>query len=72
MEELKSGHERMEKQLREVQGENKRLTEPLKQAQSELTNLQRQLASYDQDKITLVVSDFFQALGFLFKNDMPA
>lgn len=55
MEELKSGHERMEKQLREVQGENKRLTEPLKQAQSELTNLQRQLASYEHDKITLAV-----------------
>lgn len=56
MEELKSGHERMEKHLREVQGENKRLTEPLKQARAELANLQRQLASYEQDKITLAVS----------------
>ncbi|XP_034234450.1 dynein regulatory complex subunit 4 isoform X2 [Thrips palmi] len=65
MEELKSGHERMEKQLREVQGENKRLTEPLKQAQSELTNLQRQLASYEHDKITLANTK--QRLGLVTK-----
>jgi len=39
----------------EVQAENKKLVEPLQKAQEQVTDLQRQLFSYDKDKALLAV-----------------
>ena len=39
----------------EVQAENKKLTEPLHKAQEQVSELQRQLQSYDKDKSILAV-----------------
>ena len=39
----------------EVQAENKKLVEPLQKAQEQVSELQRQLFSYDKDKALLAV-----------------
>jgi hypothetical protein len=39
----------------EVQAENKKLIEPLKLAQDQVADLQRQLFSYEKDKALLAV-----------------
>ena len=41
----------------EVQAENKKLVEPLQKAQEQVSELQRQLFSYDKDKALLAVSN---------------
>ena len=46
----------MEKQLAETQAENRRLQEPLQKAREEVAELQKQLASYERDKVSLTVS----------------
>ena len=55
MEEMKKKEERLEKQMSEVSGENKRLAEPLQKAREEVAELRRSLASYDKDKQLLAV-----------------
>ena len=42
--------------MAEVQAENRKLTEPLQRAQEQVSELQRQLVSYDKDKALLAVS----------------
>lgn len=53
---MKKDQERLEKQLAETQTENRRLQDPLQKAREEVTELQRQLASYERDKVSLRVS----------------
>ena len=57
VEEMKKKEERMEKQMNEIQLENKRLKEPLEKAKEEVAELTRQLANYEKDKASLAVSD---------------
>ena len=72
IEEVKKQRERLEKQMAEVQAENRRLTEPLQKAHDQVSDLQRQLASYEKDKVLLAVccglAHFkgFKLLHFLF------
>lgn len=42
--------------MAEVQAENRRLVEPLQKAQEQVQELQRQLFSYEKDKVLLAVS----------------
>jgi polyhydroxyalkanoate synthesis regulator phasin len=53
IEDIKRQRERLEKQMAEVQAENKRLVEPLQKAQDQVSELQRQLFSYNKDKALL-------------------
>ncbi|CAG2063122.1 unnamed protein product, partial [Timema podura] len=53
MEDVKRQEERMEKQLRDVQTENKRLAEPLKRAEAEVAVLERKMGNYGKDKVSL-------------------
>lgn len=53
---MKKDQERLEKQLGETQAENRRLIDPLHKAREELSELQKQLSSYERDKISLRVS----------------
>ncbi|XP_065827526.1 dynein regulatory complex subunit 4-like [Oscarella lobularis] len=53
VEAMKKKEERLEKQMAEVQAENKRLTEPLQKAREEVADLQRKLANYEKDKASL-------------------
>lgn len=53
---MKKDQERLEKQLGETQAENRRLQDPLQKAKEEVAELQKQLASYERDKISLRVS----------------
>lgn len=53
IEDIKKQRERLEKQMAEVQAENKKLVEPLQRANEQVADLQRQLASYDKDKALL-------------------
>lgn len=46
----------MEKQMNEIQNENRRMKEPLERVKEELAVLQKQLANYEKDKETLRVS----------------
>ena len=39
--------------MAEIQAENKKLVEPLQRANDQVTDLQRQLSSYDKDKALL-------------------
>ena len=55
IEDIKKQRERLEKQMGEVQAENKKLVEPLQKAQEQVSELQRQLFSYDKDKALLAV-----------------
>lgn len=56
MAEVKKNEDRMEKKLREVTNENKKLVQPLEDAQEQVAELQRQLANYEKDKVSLNVS----------------
>lgn len=62
IEDIKKQRERLEKQMAEVQAENKRLVEPLQKAQEQVSELQRQLFSYDKDKALLAVSIFKESI----------
>lgn len=53
---MKKKEERLEKEMAEVQQQNKRLTEPLQKATQEVSELQKQLANYTKDKALLAVS----------------
>lgn len=53
LEEMKRKEERLERQMADVQTENKRLTDPLQKARAELDDLRRQLANYEKDKLAL-------------------
>ena len=46
----------MEKEMAEVQQQNRKLVEPLSKARENVTELQRQLTNYRKDKISLAVS----------------
>ena len=52
---MKKKEERLEKQMTDVSSENKKLTDPLQKAKEEVTELQRQLSSYEKDKQLLAV-----------------
>ncbi|XP_044262326.1 dynein regulatory complex subunit 4 [Tribolium madens] len=53
MEVLRKQNERMSKQVADITAENKRLTEPLKQAQIDVAEYKRQLEHYEKDKLSL-------------------
>eukprot|EP00042_Codosiga_hollandica_P041410 m.368890 g.368890 ORF g.368890 m.368890 type:complete len:472 (+) comp56108_c0_seq1:117-1532(+) len=53
VEDMKKKEERMEKQMAEIVAENKRLTEPLTKARTEVAELQKQLSGYEKDKVSL-------------------
>lgn len=53
IEDIKKQRERLEKQMAEIQAENKKLVEPLHKANEQVADLQRQLLSYDKDKALL-------------------
>ena len=53
---MKKDQERLEKQLAETQAENRRLQDPLQRAREEVAELQKQLANYERDKVSLAVS----------------
>lgn len=53
MEDMKKREERMEKQLRDITGENRKLVEPLQQAQAEVTELNRKMKNHKKDKVSL-------------------
>lgn len=53
---MKKKEDRLEKQMAEVSGENKRLVEPLQKAKEDVAELQRQLVNYEKDKQLLAVS----------------
>lgn len=53
MEELRKSSERNERIVNVVQGENKKLNEPLREAQIEVTELRKKLENYDRDKKAL-------------------
>jgi hypothetical protein len=50
---MKKREERLEKQLRDVTAENRKLIEPMQQAQAEATELNRQMRNYEKDKMSL-------------------
>ena len=52
---MKQNEERLEKQMADIQAENRRLTEPLQKARSELEDLRRQLTNYEKYKQALTV-----------------
>ena len=56
MEDIKKREERMEKQLRDITGENRKLVEPLQQAQAEVTELNRKMKNYEKDKVSLAIT----------------
>lgn len=47
----------MEKQMNEIQTENRKLKDPLEKAREEVSELSRQLANYEKDKASLAVSN---------------
>merc|ERR1712002_452136 len=53
IEEMKKKDERMEKEMAEIQAQNKKLLEPLRKAREEVEELRRQLTNYTKDKISL-------------------
>ena len=66
MEEMKKKEERLEKQMAEVMSENRKLTDPLQKANSEVEELRRQLANYEKDKQLLAVSTIDPRFGFCY------
>jgi len=56
IEDMKKKEERMEKEMAEVQQQNRKLVEPLSKARENVTELQRQLTNYRKDKISLANS----------------
>jgi hypothetical protein len=63
IEDVKKQRERLEKQMSEVLAENRRLVEPLQRAQEQVSELQRQLSSYEKDKALLAVCFLLFKLG---------
>lgn len=59
MAKMKDNEERIEKKLKEVSNENKKLTEPLKEAREQVADLQRQLTNYNKDKVSLSVRYYY-------------
>ncbi|CAD5124276.1 DgyrCDS12568 [Dimorphilus gyrociliatus] len=53
VEEMKKKEERMEKHVAEVNSENKKLVEPLRQTRLDLEELKHQLSNYEKDKLSL-------------------
>ncbi|XP_029464188.1 dynein regulatory complex subunit 4 isoform X2 [Rhinatrema bivittatum] len=53
MEEMKRREDRLEKEMADLQLQNKRLIEPLQKAREEVAELQRQLSNYKKDKTLL-------------------
>ncbi|KAM9302437.1 dynein regulatory complex subunit 4 [Gastrophryne carolinensis] len=53
MEEMRKKEDRLEKEMADLQLQNRRLTEPLQKAREEVAELQRQLANYEKDKASL-------------------
>lgn len=53
IEEMKRKEERLEKEMGEIQLQNKRLVEPLQRAKEEVDELRRQLSNYQKDKSSL-------------------
>ncbi|XP_030060493.1 dynein regulatory complex subunit 4 isoform X2 [Microcaecilia unicolor] len=53
MEEVKRREDRLEKEMADLQLQNKRLIEPLQKAREEVAELQRQLTNYKKDKALL-------------------
>lgn len=58
MEVLRKQNERMTKQVADLTSENKKLVEPLKQAEAQVAEYKRQLQNYTKDKQSLAVSIF--------------
>ncbi|CAI9532348.1 unnamed protein product [Staurois parvus] len=53
MEDMRRKEDRLEKEMADLQLQNRRLTEPLQKAREEVAELQRQLANYEKDKTAL-------------------
>ncbi|XP_069491653.1 dynein regulatory complex subunit 4 [Ambystoma mexicanum] len=53
MEDMKKKEDRMEKEMQDMQLHNRRLVDPLQKAREELSELQKQMSNYDQDKASL-------------------
>nr|CAB3248315.1 growth arrest-specific protein 8 [Phallusia mammillata] len=53
IEEMKKKEERMEKEMGEIQLQNRRLIEPLQRAKEEVEDLRKQLTNYHKDKASL-------------------
>ena len=56
IEDMKKKEERMEKEMGEIQQQNRKLIEPLKLARESVDELHRQLGNYHKDKVSLSVS----------------
>ncbi|KAM4722416.1 dynein regulatory complex subunit 4 [Rhinophrynus dorsalis] len=53
MEEMRKKEDRLEKEMADLQLQNRRLTEPLQKARDDVAELQKQLANYEKDKMAL-------------------
>ncbi|XP_075045183.1 dynein regulatory complex subunit 4 [Mixophyes fleayi] len=53
MEEMRKKEDRLEKEMADLQLQNRRLTEPLQKARDDVAELTRQLANYEKDKVSL-------------------
>ena len=62
---MKKKEERNEKQMSEIQAENKRLKEPLEKAKAEVADLKKQLANYQKDKQSLQVNFMKNEFSYL-------
>ncbi|XP_049785045.1 dynein regulatory complex subunit 4 [Schistocerca cancellata] len=56
MEETKEHEDRMEKELRELKNENKRLVQPFEEAQATVADLTRKMQTCEKDKESLMIS----------------
>lgn len=56
MEVIRNNEERMKKQVRELSVENKKISDELREANIQLGELNRQMANYEKDKMSLAVS----------------
>lgn len=56
MEDMRKKEDHLEREMAEVSVQNKRLAEPLQKAREEMNEMQKQLANYERDKQTLLVS----------------
>jgi len=52
---MKKKEERMEKEMGEIQMQNKKLVEPLQKAKDDVEDLRKQLVNYEKDKASLAV-----------------
>lgn len=60
---MKENEERIEKKLKEVSNDNRKLVQPLKEAREQVVDLQRQLTNYNKDKASLSVSNNLENSG---------